>query len=441
MGFGIMGMVKSYVPLAFYCLIISFVLMALIGKLEWPLAFLIALLPLRNVIDKLHAFPLGKDVVDIFLISLLIGLVVKGMSNKNQKIFENSPINGIAVVLIIYTFISVLQGSVYLNDYELFSVSNPRVQIWKNFCVLPLMFFITYNGIREKKWIWRIVLIMCITMIFMDYYLLRQISYYGSLASRNKIKGTFVFLGPNEVAAFYNQYTIILMSVYFYMKKSWAKLALAGLIVLNLFCILFILSRAAYVAMFVGMIFLFAIKNKKLLIPLVLVAIFWQVALPEKVRHRIEETTNEYGELDASSANRLLIWDQSWEMFSENPITGVGLGVFSQMGFRLNDTHNIYLKILAEQGLFGMLIFLILLFILFIQGVRLFIGGEEDISKGLGLGFAVAIIVLMCNNVFGDRWTYMSLSSNLWVFAALISRLIVLEINDKKLNSPRNRLN
>ncbi|MCK5179520.1 MAG: hypothetical protein KAR32_08310, partial [Candidatus Omnitrophica bacterium] len=101
----------------------------------------------------------------------------------------------------------------------------------------------------------------------------------------------------------------------------------------------------------------------------------------------------------------------------------VGYGVFSQMGFGLTDTHNIYLKILAEQGLVGITIFLLLILVFFLQGTKLASGGEDDLEKGLGLGYAICIIVLMCNNVFGDRWTYMTLSSNLWVFTALVARL------------------
>ena len=420
---GLFAVVKTLVPLSVYILSMVMVFRAMTGKIEIPLMFLIAILPLRNVVDKLHAYPFGKDIIDIFIISLLLGIIVKAMTNKNENLFSRSPINPIIAVLILYTFMSLIQGAMYLNEYKLFSLSDPRVQTWKNFCILPILFIITFNGIKEKKWIWRIIAVMCVSMVFMDYYLLMQISWFSSLVSRNKIKGTFVFLGPNEVAAFYNQYTIILMSIYFCMKRSWVKIALGSLIVVNIFCVLFLFSRAAYVGIAVGMFFLFSLKNRKYLILLLLVLIFWQLVLPEKIKQRIGETTNEYGELDESSANRLIVWQYSIDMFSENPITGVGYGVFSQMGFGLTDTHNIYLKILAEQGLVGITIFLLLILVFFLQGAKLASGGEDDLEKGLGLGYAICIIVLMCNNVFGDRWTYMTLSSNLWVFTALVARL------------------
>jgi len=423
MGLGLLTAIKSYVPFILYIALIFFVLRAMTGRMEMSLALLTALIPLRNVIDKLHVFPLGKDIVDIFLIALLFGLFIKGISKKDEKIFQWSPINPFIIILVFFMFISVLQGSVYLNELYLFDLSNPRVQMWKNFCVLPILFFVTYNGIKDKKWVWRIIIIMCLTMAFMDMYLLGQIALHPTLVSRTKIKGTFVFLGPNEIGAFYTQYTVLLIGLYFYMKKSMMKLLLLGLILLNLFCILFLFSRAAYVAIALGLFVLFLVKKKVLLIPLILVAIFWQIALPDKVQQRIEMTTGTYGELDKSSRIRLYIWEASWRMFEESPIIGAGYGVFSQMGYILKDTHNIYLKILAEQGLFGMMIFLLLLFVMFLQGIKLFTGGEDDMSKGLGFGYMVCIFVLMINNFFGDRWTYMTLSSNFWILTGLVARL------------------
>ena len=58
--------------------------------------------------------------------------------------------NGIIFVLVVYMFISLLQGSVFLHIPQLFTVADPRVQMWKNFCILPLLFFLTFNTITDK---------------------------------------------------------------------------------------------------------------------------------------------------------------------------------------------------------------------------------------------------------------------------------------------------
>ncbi|MCK5178064.1 MAG: hypothetical protein KAR32_00915, partial [Candidatus Omnitrophica bacterium] len=63
---GLFAVVKTLVPLSVYILSMVMVFRAMTGKIEIPLMFLIAILPLRNVVDKLHVYPLGKDIIDIF---------------------------------------------------------------------------------------------------------------------------------------------------------------------------------------------------------------------------------------------------------------------------------------------------------------------------------------------------------------------------------------
>jgi len=230
-------------------------------------------------------------------------------------------------------------------------------------------------------------------------------------------------LGPNEVAAFYTQYTMVLLGIYFFMRKNIFKLFLMGLIGINIFCIMFLFSRAAYVSLYIGLLMICMFKKKVLLVPLVLIGIYWNAFLPTIMVERIEMTTNVYGEFDASVAVRFNIWDRSLELFSESPLVGAGFGVFQYANYGGWDTHNIYLKILSEQGLVGLTIFLTLVGCFFLQGVRLYSRGDDEMSKGLGLGFAACIIVLMINNFFGNRWDYVELSAYLWVFAGLVARL------------------
>jgi O-antigen ligase len=413
--------VKTNALYVIYVIGLVLYILALTGKVRWPILFVVGLIPLRNVVDRIQQLPLGRDFLDILLVILIIGWIIAGMNRR--KILEKSPINIWAMVMVGYMFFTLINGSHYLGFNNILDVQDPRVQDWKNFAVLPLLFFLTFNNIREKKWVWYTIGVMCLTMLLMDYYVLQQIKWYSNIISRKKISGTFVFLGPNEVAAFYNQYTIILICLFFAIRKRAVKWALLGLIVLNVTCVTFLFSRAAYLGLAMGLLLIFLFRCRVMLIPIFLVALFWQSVLPAKVLERISMTTNYYGELDESALGRIEVWKTSWELFQQNPVTGVGFGVFRFLGFELGDTHNIYLKILVEQGVIGLTIFLLLVLCFFFQGVKLARNGDDELSKGLGLGFAICIVILLINNIFGDRWSYMELSSNLWVFAGLVARL------------------
>jgi len=416
------ALLKSLAPTSLFIFGVICAILAFAGQIRWALLLVIFLSPLRNIVERMTDFPLGNQFLDLLFATMLFGWLASSIFLRG-KFMEKTSLNLLLVILIFYVFISLFVGTHYLYGEYSLDIHDSRVQDAKNFCLLPMLFFLTLNGIKDKKWVHRAFMVMCAAMLIMGYYTTSQVSWFSSLISRAKITGTFQFLGPNEVAAFYDVNTIIMLSIYFFMKKGIKKMVFLGLILLNFYCLLFMYSRAAYAATFVGLFLLFAVKNKKLLIPLFLVLIFWQVALPEKARERIMETRNRYGEYDESAARRLSIWDHAIQIFQENPLAGIGYGSFRTLGLNLGDTHNIYMKIAAEQGIIGLSIMGILLISFFREGYTLYKKGEDDESKGLGLGFAIAVIVLIINNIFGDRWTYYELAAYFWVYAALVVRL------------------
>lgn len=63
------------------------------------------------------------------------------------------------------------------------------------------------------------------------------------------------------------------------------------------------------------------------------------------------DTGRDYG------SARLIIWAMAWELFSNSPLTGIGVGQFGQMSFGI-PVHNVFLSYLTELGLVGLLLFL-----------------------------------------------------------------------------------
>jgi O-antigen ligase len=57
--------------------------------------------------------------------------------------------------------------------------------------------------------------------------------------------------------------------------------------------------------------------------------------------------------------NRLEVWGEYWERFLSSPIRGIGLGTgWAQTGFQ--EPHNLWLQLLAETGVVGLIGFLVL---------------------------------------------------------------------------------
>jgi len=432
---GIRAILTVFAPLALYCTGLATAFVALGGKVRWALMLVAFLLPLRNLIEKIQPYPLGNQFLDILLVAIIIGGMVNATPS-SSKISQKTGIGTIAAITVVYLLFSLLWGGFYLYGGLHFDIRDPRVQDWKNFSLMPLLFFLNFKNNASLKEIGAIFVVMCAAVLISDYYTINQIREHPSLMGREQIKGTLQFLGPNEVAAFFNGFTVMLISVFYVTKKGIHRWLLFILICANLYCIMFLYSRGAYAGLMAGMFILSAVKDKKLLVPLILLLLFWQNILPQNVVDRIKETRTEYGQLDQSSQRRIDIWQKSLDYFKSSPVIGIGFGSFRHLGLDLRDTHNIYVKILTEQGAIGFIIFLTTVFLFIKEGWQLYQGAQDDFSKALGLGFFCYIFVMLVNNFFGDRWSYLEPNAYLWICAGLVARLNAISKNFPLVKQP-----
>ncbi len=220
---------KNLAPILFYLGFIGAAIASLTGNVRLGLYFLVPLLPLQNVVNKLHDFPLGKDFNDILLLCMIFGWFISKAS-KSGRLLAKTSFTGILFLYLIFTYITLWMGSQFLHDAPPINPADPRVQLWKNYMILPLLFFITMNNIRDVKDMRNMMVVMCASMFLMNYYNVQQVADMTSWVNRTKIHGTFVDLGANEVASFYATYTFVLMGLLFYIKEKKEKLGLLILI-------------------------------------------------------------------------------------------------------------------------------------------------------------------------------------------------------------------
>jgi len=170
------------------------------------------------------------------------------------------------------------------------------------------------------------------------------------------------------------------------------------------------------------------LKHRRLLIAGVLVLVLWQVVLPSSVVERIQMTETDTGALESSAAVRLNLWNNAINMFEQYPLFGSGFKGFTlaYKEERWSDTHNFYLKTLAEQGIIGVSLLAIILLAAIRSGWRLFKAGNTPFQKGLGYGFLGCVIAHIVTNMFGDRWSYYEMGSYFWIFWGIVDRGILI---------------
>jgi O-antigen ligase len=128
--------------------------------------------------------------------------------------------------------------------------------------------------------------------------------------------------------------------------------------------------------------------------------------------------------MDHSAASRLSLWEEAMQVFQADPIFGTGFNTYaygSHVG-GYGDTHNVFVKVLVETGLVGLLLFLAIFFKLFKVGFRLYRTATDSFFKSIGLGFSALMITAFIANLFGDRWMYFEITGYTFAFAALAVR-------------------
>ena len=419
--------VRGIAPMILYVAGVVIFLVSAFWRPRYGVYFLLPLLPLQTLRYRLHDFWLGEKFVDIILLGIILGILMKRDGDR----FLKTPLNRFLILFAVFLYVLLWKGSYYLGAPSPLDFAEDRVSTWKNYLEMPLLFLLVASVIKEVRHM-KIVILLMSTSFF-----LVARSYFNTIRDRDlstfsyavRDAGPLGYAGENGLAAFLVEFLIFLVAIYAFEKKVWRKLPLLGLIALGVYCMLFTFSRGGYLAFAVGITFLGLLKDRKLLIVVLAVVIGWQVLLPVSVQQRIMMTYDvEGGALDTSAQTRVDLWEDAMQLIRVNPVVGIGLDTYRFLnrvgGYA--DTHNYYLKVMLETGAIGLMLFLWLLWRMLGLGWRLYRSTEDPFLRSLGLGFTGMMVSAVVLNLFGDRWTYLQVNAFLWVLMGCVVRAQVI---------------
>ncbi len=119
------------------------------------------------------------------------------------------------------------------------------------------------------------------------------------------------------------------------------------------------------------------------------------------------------------TSGRSVLYQQAWELFLENPIIGIGWGNFSKIAG--TSVHNVFLQLLAESGLIGLIVFAMISIASFVCTVRAlkFSYNENDTIKGVLLTSLLVQIVFLLDCITGNPLYELSLRT-VYIFACVV---------------------
>ena len=152
-------------------------------------------------------------------------------------------------------------------------------------------------------------------------------------------------------------------------RRRLLRLALLGIAVLALLCIIYTGSRAGYLGTLAVVFFwwLFSRRRGRGVAVGLLAGVLVLLVLPDQYKERFTSIGGQEKEGHSKEA-RLQIIDDAWQVFLDQPL-GVGVDCFRPvraMTFGRNQgTHNLYLQVATHLGIQGFLVFLFFLGTLF----------------------------------------------------------------------------
>lgn len=325
-----------------------------------------------------------------------------------------------------------------------------------------LFYFLFYYAVEDVKTIRILFVAILVATFLVSIHCIRQGLDYG-LATFDwfrRASGPFArnWTGANFAAAFF----IIFLPLYASVWLNWKSrpmLRLAALpgALFGVLGVMFTFSRQAMIVIPVLFLMHALRRNLGAAVLIIIVLANYQLWAPAGLIDRIEMTTGtseqaeaaaaaaaskggkEEGDaqhLDPSTASRFVLWQAAFQMFLDKP-WGIGLAHFSRvlpgyLTINQGDPHNVFMRVLSETGVLGAFALFMLLVGLFGLGRKLQKVDSSEDARVIGGGFTIAVIGLVCANLFGSRLFDGEVTGNFWVLAGLVARFYTLRLEERE---------
>ncbi len=303
--------------------------------------------------------------------------------------------------------------------------------------------FIIVNNIKTKEDFNKLVTFLVIAATLVSLYGLYQYKIGVAVeegwidAMRNpgvNFRVYSVFGNPNILAEYLIMIIPISLSLFWYSKKIHKKGIFLITSLILIIVLVLTLSRGGWVGFAFGMFIFMILIEKKLLLAAIPIALLGLNFLPSNIINRLLTI----GSLeDSSNAYRVKLWELTLDIIKDNWLVGVGFGYIPlritferYTGTKLAyHSHNTYLQTIAETGILGLIVFIILIFVLYKYAIKRLIKEEDRYIKTMAVGVIAGLSALLAHGAFESVLYIPKIIITFWILVALI--LVLIRISDE----------
>jgi O-antigen ligase len=238
----------------------------------------------------------------------------------------------------------------------------------------------------------------------------------------------------NDLGAFLALFAVPAFAGVFGVRNWFGRTVLLAIFVAACVGVMMSLSRGSMVSLLVGVMLVAWMSSRTAFLLLVFGMLLSPLWAPDYVKERVMSSSHEVEgsdevAVDMAAEARLQTWRSILQVVQEHPIEGVGFTglvyVLPEVGEGLgledvrDSAHNTWLRVLAETGLIGIAVFVLIMWKCWALGWDAWRRAREAFDRSLGVGLCGATAALAINCAFGDRFFNVVIASSFWVLCAL----------------------
>lgn len=368
--------------------------------------------------------PISLRYDDLLIIVIFLGVMVKLAFEGRFRLWQPSPVNsGIVVYYGICVISTVLAYQRDLGAWDERSAFFVMLKMLEYY----LLFFLVGHAIRGPIMLRRQMLLFFAVAAVVSAYGIYTIRVEPRVSAPFETGGT----EPNTLGGYLTIVICIAMGLFTQARRAahrWVFLCIAGLAFVPF---LYTLSRASYVALFVGLTALSIVSRKWIIfVGMVLLVFFSALVMPAKVIERVQSTFDSGSgrevsiagqeiTLDKSSHERIEIWRKVGFILTIGPVYALlGGGVSWET---VLDSQ--FARVILETGLLGLAAFAFLQFMILKTMREAYRWTEDWYARGLAMGAFVGAVALNVHALGTISFLIVRIMEPFWFLVALSSTI------------------
>jgi O-antigen ligase len=401
--------------------VIIFVLSFVSTQIALYILIFSMLLSPEFIVGGTEGATLGRGItlrVDDFLVAVIgFSWLARMAINKELGLFLKTPLNRPIAYYILVCVASTLLGGLFGR----LDLKTGLLFVLKYFEYV-VIYFMVANYFKDRRQMKTFVWAMLLTCLIVSVVSMTQIPEGERISAP--------FEGKVGEPNTYGGYLVFMMSIatgLALMDESLRnRLAAFLLVVLFSIPLLYTQSRSSYLAAIPAVLsFLWLSKRKQWIPPvLLLVGLLLPFMAPKVTKDRVSYTfTQGIGrpdtvtvagvQLDTSTSARIQSWEEAFRDMGQHPVLGFGV-----TGYRFVDAQ--YVRVAAETGFLGLLIFLLLLGTILRESYRVFKTSHDPFDKGLAIGFVAGFTGLLFHAIGANTFIIVRIMEPFWFIAAMV---------------------